>query len=132
MTESSFCDFAFVVDVLHSGQMQGGIEKHRGVSRGKDEAIAIGPVGLGGIVVQEILPKGENHRSQTHRRAGVAGIGLLDSVDRKGSDGIDTKLIEILLAHGISGAGVSLPAKWTQAFDAPPCEKASELYCKRE
>ena len=34
-----------------------------------------------------------------HRRAGVAGVGLLDRVHRKRADGVDAKLIELGFRH---------------------------------
>ena len=74
--------------------MQRGVEQHGGVSGGEDEAIAVGPKRVGGIVIQKMLPEGVDDGGEAHRRAGMAGIGLLDGVDGQGANGVDTKLVE--------------------------------------
>jgi len=80
------------------------------VASGKNEAVSIGPVGISGIVVQKIVPERINHRGKTHGRAGVARIGLLDGIDGKSTNSVDTQLIEVRLAHNISEAGKVAPA----------------------
>src|SRR5208282_5750050 len=128
-----FLDFTFRVHGPDPGEMERGIEHHGSMAGGEHKAITVGPERAGGIVVQEILPERIHNRRQAHRSAGMSRVGLLHRVDRERSDGVDTKLIEgVLLAHGVSGAGVRVPAIWAQALDAPPGKKASKLYCKRE
>jgi hypothetical protein len=40
----------------------------------------------------------------------MAGIRLLHGVDRQGTNGVDTKLIQIFRAHGVSLAGQGFPS----------------------
>ncbi len=81
------------------------------MARGKHETIAIWPMRRCRIVVQKILPERIGNWRQAHRRAGVPGVRLLDRIDRKSSNGINTKLVEMtLLAQGVSGAGMGVPA----------------------
>src|ERR1700693_265244 len=77
--------------------MQSGVEQHRGVSGGQNEAITIGPERIEGIVAKEILPERVHDRSEAHRGAGMAGVGLLDRIDGESANGIDAELIEIRL-----------------------------------
>ena len=60
---------------------------------GKDEAIAVRPDRIVRIEAQKSLPECVDHRRQRHRRAGMAGIGLLHGVHRKCANGIDAKII---------------------------------------
>lgn len=85
------------------------------------------------IVIQKILPERIGNWRQAHRRAGVSGVRLLDRIDRKSSDGINTKLVDMtLLAHGVSGAGVGDTRELAQALDAPPGERASGIVLQKE
>ena len=54
----------------------------------QDEAVAVGPMGIGGVEFQEL---GEQHGGdvgRAHRQAGMAGIGLLHRIHAEGADGI--------------------------------------------
>jgi hypothetical protein len=71
-----------------AGEMQQGIEQHRAVAGRQDEAVAVGPVGLRGIELQE---PGEQHRGDVghaHRHAGMTGVRLLHGVHGEGPDGV--------------------------------------------
>jgi len=87
------CFTGLVVHLAHTGKVQCGIEKHGGVTGRENETVAIRPGGIGRIVIKKIVPEGVDDGGETHGRAGMAGIGLLNSVDGKSADGIDTKLI---------------------------------------
>ena len=60
----------------------------------KDEAVAVRPVGVGGVEFHEALIEGEGDRGEGHRRAGVARVGLLDRVHGQCADRIDAQLVQ--------------------------------------
>ena len=83
------------VDRLRPGQVQQRVEQHRGVPGGEHEAVAVGPDRIRGVEAQEALPEGVGDRGHRHRRARVAGVGLLDRVDRQGPDRVDAERVEV-------------------------------------
>ena len=84
------------IDGLHAAEMQQCVKQHRGMAVRKDEAIAVGPDRIIGIEAQRILPKRVGHRRQRHRRAGMAGIGLLHGIHRQGANCVDAELVNCL------------------------------------
>ena len=62
----------------------------------KDESVAVGPDGLGGIKTQEPLPEGVGDRGGAHDRAGVPGFGRLYGVNPQRADRVHAELIERL------------------------------------
>jgi hypothetical protein len=72
----------FLICNTYPAQMQHRVQQHRGVSVGQDEAIPIRPERIIWVKAHKTLPKRIHQRSQRHWRAGVAGIGLLDGIDR--------------------------------------------------
>lgn len=101
-----FEDFAMMIHGLDAYEVQRRIEKHGSVAGAQDEAIAVWPEGICGIVTENFLPKRIDNRREAHRCTRVAGIGLLDRVDGKRADGVDGELRNIRLAHDRSlGAG---------------------------
>ena len=91
--------FVLRVDGLHAAEMQQRIKQHGGVAVGEHEAVAVGPDGIFGIEAQEVLPHRIGHRRQRHGRAGMAGIGLLHRVHGERANGVDGKLVELLVGH---------------------------------
>ena len=51
-------------------KVQHGVEEHRGMAAGEDEAVAVGPLRLGRIVPQHLVEEHIGRRGQGHRRAG--------------------------------------------------------------
>ena len=64
--------------------------------RGKNEAVPVGPVGVFGIVTEEFGKDGVSHGCHRHRGSGVAGVGFLHRVHRKGPDGIYREFGDVL------------------------------------
>ena len=89
---------------LHAGEMQHGVEQHRGVAVGEHEAVAVGPDGVVGIEAEEVLPQAVDHRRQGHRRAGMAGVGRLHGVHGEGADGVDDEEVGVLRLRWHGGA----------------------------
>ena len=71
-----------------AGQMQQRIDQHRAVAVGEHEAVAIRPLRIGRVVSQEIVPQYLGDIGHAHRRAGVAGVGLLHGIHAEGANGI--------------------------------------------
>ena len=86
--------FVLGIHRLCLGKVQHGPEQHRGVTVRKHEPIAIGPDRVLRIEAHDAVPEGVDQRGERHRRAGVPGFGLLDRVNRKRANGIDTQLVE--------------------------------------
>ena len=61
----------------------------------QDEAVAIRPCRIFGIVAQEVLPKTVGDGRQAHGRTRVSGIRLLYAIDRQGADGVDAQRIQL-------------------------------------
>ena len=71
-----------------TGEMQQGIEQHRAVAGRQDEAVAIGPVRLRCIELQELGEQDSGDVGHAHRQAGMTGIRLLHGVHGQGPDGV--------------------------------------------
>src|SRR5215510_16415697 len=83
--------FVFGIDSLDTCQVQHGIEQHRSMPVGQDEAVPIRPNRVVRVEPQKPLPECVNLWRQRHCGAGVSGVGLLDGINRERSDGIDAK-----------------------------------------
>ena len=75
-------------------QMEHGIKEGGGVTGGEDEAVAVGPVGIGRIVLEETVPQHVCHRGSAHRCAGMPGPRLLDCVYGQQADGVNAELVK--------------------------------------
>ena len=83
-----------------AGEEEKGVQKDRGVAVGQDEAVTVGPVGVGRVVAHD---PGEQHvceGRQRHGRARVARIGLLRGVHGQAPDHVDPELLELRFGHG--------------------------------
>ncbi len=72
--------------LLVAGQVQQRVEQHRAVAGGEDEAVAVRPVRIGGVVFQEL---GEQHRGDVghaHRQAGMARFCFFNTIHRERAD----------------------------------------------
>ena len=88
-------DFGLVGGGFDSGQIEHRVQQHGRVAVRKNEAVAIGPDGVGGIVAQKLLPQNIGDRGQAHGRAGMAGVGLLHAVNGQSADGVDAQAVEL-------------------------------------
>ena len=69
-----------------ASQVQQGVNEHGAVTVGQHEAIAVGPVGVFGVVLQVLAPQCHGHVGHAHGRTWVARIGLLNSVHGQGTN----------------------------------------------
>jgi len=70
--------------VLHPRQVEEGIQQHRAVAVGQQEAVAVDPVGIGGVELHEVAV--EHGRDVGHAR--MAGLRALHGVDGKEADAV--------------------------------------------
>ncbi len=70
-------------------QMEQRVLKHAGVPGAEHEAVAVGPDGVARVGAQHALEDRVAERRQRHRRAWVAGVGLLHGVHRERPDRVD-------------------------------------------
>jgi hypothetical protein len=84
------------------GKVEHRPEQHRGVTVREHEPIAVGPDRVLRVEAHDAVPDRVDQRGERHRRAGVPRLGLLDRVNRKRADGIDTQLINFHACHWLS------------------------------
>jgi hypothetical protein len=77
---------------LHPGEVQQAVEQHRAMARREHEAVAVGPVGAGRVVLQELREQHGGDVGHAHGHALVAGLRLVDRIHRKGADRIGHQL----------------------------------------
>ena len=71
---------------LIAGQVEQSVDEHRSVARRKDEPVAVGPIGIGGIELQmagEQRGRGVGH---AHRHSRVTAVRSFDRIHRQGSN----------------------------------------------
>jgi len=66
------------------------------VSAGKNEPVAVEPVGIAGTVFEKARPQCVRHRRAAHRQAGVSAVRFLNRVYREKADGVDAELVELV------------------------------------
>ena len=63
--------------------MQQGVQQHGAVTVGDNEAIAVHPFGVSGVVPQMFTPQGNRNLGHPHGHAGMSRVGFLNGVHRK-------------------------------------------------
>jgi len=66
---------------LVAGEVHDGVLEHGAVASGEDEPVAVSPLGVGGVVLHGLVVEHVSHGSATHGAAGVAGVGLVHTID---------------------------------------------------
>ena len=83
---------AKILQLIHrqviAGEVQQGVEQHGAVAVGQYEAVAVGPVRVGGVVLQVVIPQHLGYVSHPHGRTGVATVGFLYGIHAQGANGI--------------------------------------------
>src|SRR5215831_4954030 len=84
----------FIVGVhrLCLGKMEHRPEQHRGMAVREHESIAVGPDRVLGIEAHDPVPDRVDQRRESHRRAWMSGLGLLDRIYRERANSIDSQL----------------------------------------
>ena len=81
-------------------EVERGVLEDARVAGGEDEAVAVGPVRIRGVVVHHLRVEQVGDRRERHRRAGMAGVRLLHGVHRQSADGVDRALFDVTVRHG--------------------------------
>ena len=92
------------------GQVEHGVEQHRGVPSREDEPVAVGPVGLGGVVAHDAGVEHVGQRREGHGRPRMSGVGLLDGVHRQPPDHVDGLGLEVVRHARLSLHWINQPA----------------------
>ena len=71
-----------------AGEVEQRVEQHRAVAGRQHEAVAVGPVGMLRVELQEPRPQHGGDVGHAHGHAGMAGLGLLDGVHGERPDGV--------------------------------------------
>jgi hypothetical protein len=77
------------------GEVQHRVEEHRRVPGREDEAVAVRPVAVGGVVRHDPREEHVRERRQRHRRPGVPRVRALDGVHREPAHHIDGAAFEV-------------------------------------
>src|SRR5579863_4587930 len=64
------------------------------MSPGQYQTIAVEPLRVPRIMLEKLGPKSVGHGCGAHRHAGMAGVRVLDSIDRQHSDRVDTFILQ--------------------------------------
>ena len=99
-----------------AGQVQHGVLQDRGVPRGEDEAIPVGPVRPLGVVAHDPGPQHVGQRSQGHGGALVARARRVGSVHGQSLDHVDPEPLDS--RHRPSGHALSGHSRLTIAITA--------------
>ena len=95
------------------GQEQLDVQRQARVPGGQHEPVAAQPLGVGGIVLQELLEQQVGRRGQTHGRAGVPVAGLVHCVSGQHTGCVHGAVVQVgpfQVAHGIPFVGRTLCA----------------------
>ncbi len=71
-----------------AGEVEQRIEEHRAVAGRQDEAVAVGPVRIARIELQELREQDRGDVGHAHRHAGMARVRLLHGVHGQSPDGV--------------------------------------------
>ena len=82
-----------------AGEMEEAVEEHGGVAGGEDEAVAVVPVGVRGVVLEEAVPEGVGHGRGAHRAAGVSVARLLHRIGGEQAEGVDAEGVQAGVRH---------------------------------
>ncbi len=104
-----------------AGQVEQRIEQHRAVAGRQHEAVAVGPVGMLGVVLEEPGPQDRGHVRHAHGHARMAGFRLLDRVHGERADGVGE--MGWARGHGMASrrtvqeadGGTEVGANWTSS-----------------
>ena len=77
-----------------AGEVQQRVEQHAAVASRQHEAVAVEPLGVLGVVIEELVPERITHGCAAHWQAGVAAVGLVDGVDSQHPDAVDAERVE--------------------------------------
>ena len=75
-------------------EVQQRVEQHGSVAARQDEAVAVSPFRVFGVVLHMMAPQLIGHGSRSERQARMTGFCLLDGVCRQHADGVDASSVD--------------------------------------
>jgi hypothetical protein len=78
-----------------AAEVQHGVQEHRAVAGGEDEAVAVGPRRVCGVVLHDPREEQIGDGSHRHRQPRVPGVGCLDAVHGQRADGVDAQAVDV-------------------------------------
>ena len=92
VARGSRAELAEMLKLVHrewiTRQVEHGIKEHRAMTIREHEAVAVGPAGIAGIVLQEIPPEHFGDVGHSHRHARMTGVGALNGIHAECPDGV--------------------------------------------
>ena len=79
-------------ELADAGEVEERVDEGRAVSAGEHEPVAVGPLRVGGIVLEELEPEGGHEVRDAERHAGVAALRLLDFIGREAAERVGGEL----------------------------------------
>ena len=73
-------------------EVQQAVHQHGAMAGGEHEAVAVDPLGVGGVVLHLLAPQRIGGRSRAHGHAGMTGVGFLNRFCGQNANGIDDQL----------------------------------------
>ena len=75
-----------------AGEVHEGVLEHAAVARGEHEAVAVEPGVVLGVVSHRLTVNDVTHGGAAHGKTGVAGVRLVDGINREEANGVDAVL----------------------------------------
>ena len=103
MPGRSAAELAKMLDVVErdlvAGEIKQAVQQHRAVACREHEAVAPEPFRILRIVAHEPRVEQVADGSHAHRQSAMAGVGLLDRVDRQHANRVDAGLVQVGPVH---------------------------------
>jgi hypothetical protein len=94
---------AEALDLVHrervAREVQHAVEQHRAVAGTQQETIAVGPVRVRRVVIQNLRVEHVSRGRHAHGQARVPGVSLLHRIHGQRPDGVDCQLVDVARAH---------------------------------
>ena len=96
---------------------------------GEDEAVAVVPARVRGIVLEETVPEGVGHGGLTHGATGVTVARLLHGVGREQAQGVDAEGVQVAVRHETLLMRPAARGLWRVGRSGPLVELAAHVDC---
>ena len=102
------------------------VQQDRRMSVGQHEAIAVGPLRVGGVVLHDAGPEHVREGGERHRSAGMPGVRALRRVHGEAADHVDPELLDLRNGH-VWAPFPTCRRGWTYPPARPPYPDGSSL-----
>ena len=111
-------------ELAHAGEVEERVDEGRAVPAGEHEPVAVRPLRVGGVVLEELQPERGDEVRDAERHAGVAALRLLHFVRREAADRVGGELdvfVRVFHFQRPFTSAAASAASWvmvSQSFDA--------------